>query len=163
MTMIPNNQMPYWEGPQQLDWTKLQVPLVIPIPQVQVQPPTIGNVIADVIGKLLVVGVGAAFVLGVGDMLFGNETAVRHCSGCGKAGHAVTNCPLTGPRTRLTIEKIGVCECCEGDFSYTEAHHYAGRSVDRGKEMCAPCHFHCGHGGNWDNLPINPRKCRLAS
>jgi hypothetical protein len=63
----------------------------------------------------------------------------------------------------LTIEKTGTCTCCKKRFRYTEAHHYAGRGVERGREMCGPCHFHCGHNGDWYNFPINPRYCRLAA
>jgi hypothetical protein len=40
----------------------------------------------------------------------------------------------------------------------------AGRGDSwKGKEMCAPCHFHCGHNGDWYNFPVNPRYCRLAA
>jgi hypothetical protein len=161
MTMIPNDQMPYRSVPDQFDWMKLRAPRAIPVPQMQLQQPTAANVVVDALGKLLVLGVGAAAVFGVCDLLFGEKKTVRCCSACGRAGHTAGNCPITGPRTRLTVEKIGACECCGGDFSYTEAHHYAGRGVDRGKEMCAPCHFHCGHGGHWKNRPINPRYCRF--
>jgi|ERR1035437_7571762 hypothetical protein len=163
MTMIPDNQMPYYESSQQFDWMKLQAPMAIPVPQMRLQQPTVENVIVDALGKLLAFGVVAAVALSGYDMLFGDGNTVRRCLGCGKTGHTARNCPVIGPRTRLTIEKIGVCECCGGGFSYTEAHHYAGRGVDRGKEMCVPCHFHCGHDGYWDNSPINPRYCRLAS
>jgi hypothetical protein len=111
----------------------------------------------------LALGVGCAVVYAGCELLFRTEKGILHCSACGRTGHTARKCPLTGERTRLNIEKTGICACCGGRFRYTELHHYAGRGEQRGKEMCAPCHFHCGHSGDWFNSPVNPRYCRLAA
>lgn len=159
--MVRQDQMPYYVPPQQFDPAQWQ--MAVAPQQIQFQQPTLAEIIVDLLGKLVVVGaVGAAVCIGC-EMLFGKEKSVRHCSECGRTDHYARNCPLTGPRTRLTIEKTGICSCCGGRFRYTEGHHYAGRAEEKGREMCGPCHFHCGHGGDWFNAPINPRYCRLAA
>src|ERR1019366_227363 len=134
-----------------------------PVSYAQVQQPTLGEVILEILGKAVVVGLGCAVAYGVYTLITDPEKPVRLCSECGRTNHTARNCPLTGARTRLTIEKTGTCTCCKKRFRYTEAHHYAGRGVERGREMCGPCHFHCGHNGDWYNFPINPRYCRLAA
>lgn len=159
--MVRQDEMPYYVPPQQFDPTQWQ--MAVEPRQIQIQQPTLSEAIIDLVGKLIVAGVvGAAVYVGC-EMLFGEEKSVRHCSECGRTNHTARNCPLTGPRTRLTIEKTGICSCCGGRFHYTEGHHYAGRAAEKGREMCGPCHFHCGHGGDWYNAPINPRYCRLAA
>ena len=127
------------------------------------QEPTFLETITKVAGTVLVVGAVGLAAYTVFDALFGSNEQVRHCSACGSSTHDARTCPMTGPRTRLRIEKTGICACCRRRFRHTELHHYAGRGVERGKEMCGPCHFWCGHDGDWQCHPINPRYCRLAA
>lgn len=159
--MIWQGQMLNYIPPEQFNPMRCQVPAPPPTPQIQLQQPTFGEIIVDVLGKLVAVVFGCAVVYAGWEMLFGTEKRVMHCSECGRANHTARDCPFTGQRTRLAFEKMGMCGCCGGRFRYTELHHYAGRGEERGKEMCGPCHFHCGHGGDWYNFPINPRYCRL--
>jgi hypothetical protein len=154
-------QMPVY-GPQQpFDLGRLMAARP-QTPQIQYQQPTLAQVLLDCLGKLLVVGAGCAVVYVGCKILFGEEKRVVRCSKCGRA-HATRSCPITGARTRLRIEKTGICSCCGKRSRYTEAHHYAGRGVERGREMCGPCHFHCGHDSDWYNFPVNNRYCRLAA
>lgn len=107
------------------------------------------------------VGLGAALV--IANALDG-ETQVRRCSICDRLNHDARNCPFDGRRERLYVVKTGRCECCGRRVGMTEGHHYGGRGDgSKGKELCGPCHLHCGHGGNFRNLGINPRYCRLYS
>jgi hypothetical protein len=161
MLVVGQGQTLYYIPPEQFDPMRLQVVVGPQTPQIQLQQPKLGELIVDVLGKLMVVGFGCAIAYAGCEMLFGTEKRVMHCSGCGSANHTVRNCPFTGQRTRLAIEKTGMCGCCGGRFRSTQLHHFAGRGEERGKEMCGPCHFHCGHGGDWLNFPINPRYCRL--
>ena len=150
--MILNSQY----SPEQLPWATA----VVPPPQIQVQPPTVGELFLDLAGKLIVLSVAGAGLYVAREMLFGKEKRVVYCSKCNRPNHTARNCPIGGKRTRLSIKKTGVCSCCNRRVRYTEGHHYAGRAVNRGREMCAPCHLRCGHGGVWGQ-PINPRFCRL--
>jgi hypothetical protein len=151
---IPREQFypPYW-----------QTGVALPTRDIQPQHSSGVNQIVDALGKIVVGGLAVAGLFAGCELLFGSEKRVMHCSECGREGHTARYCPLTGQRTRLRIIKTGGCKCCGGSFKSTELHHYAGRGEDRGKEMCAPCHLHCGHGGDWFNFPINPRYCRLAA
>ena len=160
MTMVRQDQMPYYIPPQQFDPTQW-FSAVAQVPQIWPQP-SLAEIIVDILGRLVVVGAMAAVVYAGCELLFGEEKSVARCSKCGRA-HTTRSCPMTGERTRLRIEKTGFCSCCRGRFSYTEGHHYAGRGVEKGREMCGPCHFHCGHDRAWNNYPINPRYCRLAA
>ena len=89
--------------------------------------------------------------------------APRRCGTCGKAGHDTRSCSQNpAKRVRLRIKKTGRCSCCKRRFRRTEAHHYAGPADgNKGREMCGTCHLVCGHGGDWQNMGINPRYCRL--
>src|SRR3989442_971498 len=153
--MITRNQSPYF-APPAFDQTVWQYPG----PGTLQHEPSLLETIVKVAGTVLLVGAAGIAVYAVCDALFGTGEALRHCSACGSTRHDVRNCPMTGPRTRLRLEKTGVCACCQGRFRYTELHHYAGRGVERGKEMCGPCHFWCGHDGDWQSYPVNPRYCR---
>jgi hypothetical protein len=157
--MIGQGQAQYfYTPPQQFN------PELWQVAPLQAQQPTVGELLVDLLGKVVVVGIGVAVVYAGCELLFGTDKPVRHCSECGRTNHTARNCPLTGPRTRLQIQKSGNCACCGGSYRYTEGHHYAGRGdSSKGKEMCAPCHFHCGHNGDWYNFPVNPRYCRLAA
>ena len=160
MTMMRQDQMPYYIPPQQFEPTQ-RFGAVAQVPQIRPQP-SLAEIIVDILGKLVVAGAVGAVVYAGWELLFGEEKPVARCSKCGRA-HATRRCPMTGERTRLRIEKTGFCSCCGGRFSYTEGHHYAGRGVEKGREMCGPCHFHCGHDRAWNNYPINPRYCRLVA
>ena len=163
MTVIPQGLTLYYIPPEQFDPMRWQVAVAQLTPQIQLQQPTMGELIVDAVGKLMVAGAACVVVYAGCELLFGMEKRVMHCSECGRPNHTARNCPFTGQRTRLAIEKTGICGCCGGRFRSTELHHYAGRGEERGKEMCGACHFHCGHDGDWYNFPINPRYCRLAA
>ncbi len=86
----------------------------------------------------------------------------RRCSVCDRKNHDARNCPFIGKRQTLRIKKTGVCRCCGRRPRKTVGHHYGGRGDgSKGKEMCIPCHQHCGHDGNHRKFAINPRVCRL--
>jgi hypothetical protein len=84
------------------------------------------------------------------------------CRVCGKNEHNVLRCPLAGQRIRFStsIRKSKRCECC-GQYGYSiERHHTRGRSDPSDYlDVCHDCHLECGHGGNWKNAPMKPRKC----
>ncbi len=163
MIVVGQDQQFYYVPPQQNGPIQWQVGAAPPTPQIQLEQPTLGELIVDALGKLVIAGVALGGVYVGCELLFGTDERIMHCSHCGIANHTARNCPLTGRRTRLRIEKTGSCGCCGGRFRSTELHHYAGRGEERGKEMCGPCHLHCGHSGNWRNFPINPRYCRWAA
>jgi hypothetical protein len=140
-SMFSREQIPYHVPPPQLypkQWTQ-----AVPV---QAQHPTLGDVIFDLLGNAVIIGLGCAVAYGVYTLISEPEKPVRRCSHCGRTTHTARKCPLTGARTRLTIEKTGTCS-----------------GVERGREMCGPCHFHCGHNGDWYNFAVNPRYCRLAA
>lgn len=87
----------------------------------------------------------------------------RRCGTCGKVGHDTRTCRQNASkRLRLQMAKTGWCSCCNRRVRHTEAHHYAGPADGtKGREMCGDCHLHCGHGGDWQNMAVNPRYCRL--
>jgi hypothetical protein len=107
----------------------------------------------------MAVGLGTAAVLR-GAL---KRPAPRRCGTCGKTGHDTRQCSQNvAKRVRLRIAKTGWCSCCNRPFRKTEGHHYAGPADGtKGCEMCGTCHFVCGHRGNWQNMAINPRYCRL--
>lgn len=157
--MIPQSQYPFDPPLKQWPWATA----VTPLPPTQFQPLTGSAMLADLAdlaGKLLILGIAGAALYAAGEAIFGTQKRVVYCCKCNRPNHTARNCPIAGKRTRLNIEKTGVCSCCNRRVRYTEGHHYAGRAVKRGREMCAPCHLHCGHGGVW-GPPINPRFCRL--
>jgi hypothetical protein len=92
-----------------------------------------------------------------------NSPAPRHCGTCGKTGHNTRNCAQNAAkRARLRMTKTGTCSCCKRHTHRTEAHHYAGPADGtKGREMSGACHLVCGHGGDWRNMAVNPRYCRL--
>ncbi len=81
---------------------------------------------------------------------------------------------LTGPqRADLSLrrqakavrpdrQKSKRCQCC-GQYGYAiESHHTRGRAEDSDRlDVCVDCHLRCCHDGNWHNLPIKPRVCRI--
>lgn len=87
----------------------------------------------------------------------------RRCGTCGKLGHDTRKCSQNpAKRVRLRLVKTGRCSCCKRRFQRTEAHHYAGPADGtRGREMCGTCHLICGHAGDYRNMAVNPRYCRL--
>ena len=119
------------------------------------------------LAELILRGLLIAGVLYVGyKVFFEPDERVLHCSECGRITHTARNCPFTGDRHHfhLAVEKTGWCQCCGYSFAYTELHHYGGRADDsKGKEMCGPCHLHCGHSGDFHNFAVNPRYCRIAA
>jgi hypothetical protein len=126
--------------------------------QIAYTPPTLGEFL-----------VGAACVLLSGYALykvFEPEPQRRRCSACLSTSHTIARCPHVGERHHFSsdIEKTGECQCCGDCFPRTQLHHYGGRADNgKAKEMCKPCHLHCGHGGHWGNFASNPRYCRLAA
>lgn len=122
--MITPKQIPYF-SPMWVD----QVIWQYPSPQAIHREPSLLETVIKVAAAGLVIGAAAVAVVTVCDALFGPNDTIRHCSECCSASHDARNCPLSGPRTRLRIEKTGICACCGGNFRYTELHHYAGRGV----------------------------------
>jgi hypothetical protein len=85
------------------------------------------------------------------------------CSICGKEGHNAANCPYDGNRVSVAGDKKQKrCECC-GQYGYDiERHHTRGRSDDSDYlDVCFDCHLECCHDGDFQNLPIKPRYCRI--
>jgi hypothetical protein len=124
----------------------------VPVPQVPVQGINWGALLLTVGTVGLLAWAGGAF-----------DTPERRCGMCGRTGHDARNCSQNpAKRARLRMIKTGRCTCCNGRSRRTEAHHYAGPADGtRGREMCGSCHLHCGHGGDYRNMAINPRYCRL--
>ena len=151
-------QMRPQQAAPQLDAARLQAV----IEQIRMQREAQQNPLAEAfVGIVRVVAVGAAIGLGVAAIgsLFGNDDEARERARLQRA----RNRRLNGPRGRVNVVKTGICTCCGKRFRYTEVHHYAGRAVPRGREMCGRCHFYCGHNGNWKNYAINPKGCWLDS
>lgn len=94
---------------------------------------------------------------------FESPGPVRRCGICDRAGHDARTCSQDpAKRVRLQMVKTGRCSCCKSRFRRTEAHHYAGPAEgNKGREMCGTCHLVCGHGGDYRNMAVNPRYCRL--
>lgn len=99
-------------------------------------------------------------------------SVARSCSE-GKSGLCVAlNAVVRTPREAAPLQARGhgsvskkrvfvvAAESAPGTPRHTT---YAGRGVERGREMCGPCHFHCGHDSEWYNFPVNNRYCRLAA
>jgi hypothetical protein len=86
------------------------------------------------------------------------------CSVCNSPNHNARTCPHEGKRKPVAahIPKSKRCMCC-GQYGYTIVrHHTRGRSNDTDAlDVCVDCHLQCGHEGNWQNLPIKPRVCRI--
>lgn len=114
-----------------------RVQYAAPVPYFQRQL-TVGDVIGELLGTAVVVGLTCTVAYGVGTLIaeiVELEKAVRRCSECGRTNHDARNCPLTGARTRLRMEKTGDCTCCRNRFRYTEAHHYAARCRERSGDV----------------------------
>lgn len=115
-------------------------------------------------GKVIV-GLGLASLVGyVAYKALEPETPSRHCSVCDSSNHDRRNCPHDGRRIPFsgTIPRSGLCECC-GRYRGKQRHHTRGRSDDSDfLDLCGPCHLHCGHRGNFQNLPVKPRYCVIT-
>lgn len=96
---------------------------------------------------------------------FERPTPARRCSICDRVGHDARTCSQDpAKRVRLRMVKTGWCSCCKRRFRRTEAHHYAGpANGNKGREMCGTCHLVCGHDGDYRNMALNPRYCRLET
>lgn len=86
------------------------------------------------------------------------------CGVCGSQDHNARMCPYSSKRRPFarTAKKSKRCQCC-GQYGYAiEAHHTRGRADDSNRlDVCIDCHLRCCHDGNWHNLPIKPRVCRI--
>jgi hypothetical protein len=145
-------------------------PFYVPEPPVYVdlsqftpfQPPPPPSLIEIIAKTLALAAAGYVFY----KLFFEPEPQQRRCSACGSKSHNIARCPHVGERQHFSsdFEKTGWCECCGYQFPKTQLHHYGGRADNsKAKEMCRPCHLHCGHGGHWGNFAINPRSCRVAA
>jgi hypothetical protein len=94
---------------------------------------------------------------------FASPTSAHRCSICDRVGHDARTCSQDpAKRARLRIVKTRWCSCCKRRYRRTEAHHYAGpANGNKGREMCGTCHLVCGHAGDYRNMAVNPRYCRL--
>lgn len=115
----------------------------------------------------LVVGVGLVGLLCLLTSAFSELTRSqpeRACSVCDQRGHDRRTCPYDGPRQRFSsaLQKSRRCDCC-GQYGYAiKRHHTRGRAdTSDGLDMCDACHLRCGHEGDFGNLPIKPRFCRI--
>ena len=111
-------------------------------------------------------GVAAALAIYGLPQTFSTEPSKRRCSKCLRTSHTVRNCPFVGNRRpiRAWVKKTGWCQCCGRRSRKTQLHHYGGRAnPDKYKEMCRPCHLHCGHDGDYHNFAINPHQCWLVA
>ena len=87
------------------------------------------------------------------------------CGVCGTPGHNAVTCYHNGPRVSFSKEhrKSKRCECC-GLYGYQiQRHHTRGRGNDSDYlDVCLDCHQHCCHEGNFQNIGIKPRVCRVV-
>jgi hypothetical protein len=87
------------------------------------------------------------------------------CGVCGTEGHNILTCVYDAPRANISksIPKSKRCECC-GSYRYgTERHHTRGRgNASDFLDLCLDCHIACGHQGDFQNIPIKPRVCRVT-
>ena len=99
--MIVRQGQEFYYVPGQNDPVQRRVAVPQPPPQVQFQQPALGKVIVDVLGAVGVVGLGFAAGAALGELLFGQEKRIIHCSDCGRSGHTARemschwaeNCP----------------------------------------------------------------------
>ena len=87
------------------------------------------------------------------------------CCVCGASGHNAATCPYEGKRARFSpaIRKSRRCEWC-GQYGYDiHRHHTRGRADDSDYlDVCHDCHLGCCHGGDFYNIGIKPRVCRVT-
>ena len=87
------------------------------------------------------------------------------CSVCDRSDHNAATCPHDGERRQLPPEcrRSRRCECC-GQCGYKiHRHHTRGRGDDSDYlDVCVDCHLTCCHDGDYYNLAIKPRVCRIS-
>lgn len=113
-------------------------------------------------GTLFLIGAGVAFLAALSD----SEPAPRTCGVCGRSGHNRSSCSFDGPRVNFsrTIPRRRRCDCCGQTRYKTQRHHARGRSDDSDfLDVCGDCHLFCCHDGDFQNLGIKPRDCRVLN
>jgi hypothetical protein len=94
-----------------------------------------------------------------------SETSNQACSVCGVPGHNSASCPHNGVRVNFSrsIPKSRRCECC-GRRTKAHRHHTRGRSDDSDfLDVCTDCHLTCCHDGDFNNIGVKPRVCRVMN
>jgi hypothetical protein len=87
------------------------------------------------------------------------------CGTCGAWAHNAATCPHEGVRAPFSsvTSKSRRCECCAQYGYEIQRHHTRGRGDDSDYlDVCRDCHLECCHGGDFNNLPIKPRFCRIT-
>jgi hypothetical protein len=111
---------------------------------------------------LVLIGAGFAILAALPD----SAPAEPTCGVCGRPGHNRTSCPHNGPRVHFSraIPKRRRCDCC-GQAKYKKyRHHPRGRSDDSDfLDVCYDCHLYCCHDGDFHNIGIKPRDCRVLN
>lgn len=129
-------------------------------PQFMVSPVSFSGPSAQDVLALGIVLIGTVLAI---DLLC-EEPVVRRCGVCGHEGHDRRTCPHGGPRRHFSraVPKNTRCECCGQPGYAIERHHARGRSsVADYLDVCRDCHLECCHRGDFRNLPIKPRVCRV--
>jgi hypothetical protein len=86
------------------------------------------------------------------------------CGICGASGHNAATCPHNAHRSHFSSSdpKAKRCECCAQYGYKVYRHHTRGRGDNWDYlDVCLDCHLNCCHVGDFNNLPIKPRVCRI--
>ena len=156
------NSYPYaqWIGQQERSGA---VPFASAFP---VQAPVYAVPQGPSVGQVLLIAGGIALGLYIlSDLFAPEEENDRRCGVCGKPDHDRRMCPYEGPRVGFgnSIPKSAYCECCGKKSKTIQRHHTKGRaSLQAFRDLCLSCHLNCGHEGHYQNLPIDPRVCRMT-
>lgn len=87
------------------------------------------------------------------------------CGICGASGHNAATCSHNAHRAHFSSldPKRKRCECCAQYGYKIYRHHTRGRGDNSDYlDVCSDCHLDCCHRGDFDNLPIKPRVCRIT-
>ena len=106
---------------------------------------------------------------GVGSLVHRDDLGrfvVVACGVCGREGHNAQTCSHERQRVPIPGKPSKKCECCGSRRYETHAHHTRGRAdASDYLDLCAGpggCHLLCGHDGDFQNLPMKPRVCRVT-
>lgn len=115
--------------------------------------------------KLLALGLGAAAIWALFDLLDSSKQPQRTCAVCVRAAHDRRTCSYDGGRLNFcrSIPKSSYCECCGSPRYKIQRHHTRGRANPSDfLDVCNDCHVECCHGGHFENLAIKPQICRIS-
>ena len=147
-------QQPYFYGPQ--PGGGMMQNQITPLQLVPQPPPSL-------LEAILITGGLGLLAYGLLSALSPDEPK-RTCGACGRLGHNRTTCPHDGPRMRFSraIPRSPQCQFC-GQYRYgTSRHHPRGRAdISDHLDVCLDCHKECCHEGDFRNIAIKPRICRV--